>query len=74
MGAVVAGDLLLALEGRLPIDRVRERCGRCMMRHAARREGAHGVLWWLWALLYDCGRWVSWRLQYRFRRPIAAPV
>jgi hypothetical protein len=68
MGSVVAGDLLLALAGQLPPTAVRERCGHCVMRHTARREGAYGPYVQAAAAVYDACRWVSWQLERRLRR------
>jgi hypothetical protein len=68
MGSVVAGDLLLAFAGQLPMATVRERCGACMMRNAANRDGNNGPYVWLAAQVYDLCRLISWRLQRRFRR------
>lgn len=68
MGSVVAGDLVLAWRGQLDVRKVRERCGRCAMRHEAVREGYWGWRARLLAGAQDAFRRISWRVQRLLRR------
>jgi hypothetical protein len=62
-GFTNAGDFILAIEGLLPISEVRERCGTCVLRHCARREGYYGPYVVFACFIYDTCRRISWFFQ-----------
>jgi hypothetical protein len=67
MGFVMAGDFVLAMEGKISKTAVRERCGSCVARYTSMRDGDWGPYCWLATRIHDAFRYLSWHTQKRLR-------